>query len=197
MRSRRSAAGLLPPQASFGTIDASVLGAVGSHLFPSRTQQLSPPAPKILGTSVPGKIGQGRDLKRLRRASVEVVLLFRKDLGSSAIRPRPSPCAAGVSVARLSLLRRGVRRAAELVEVMAGIGTVGDRLRNSSAISRSIRTCQTGQRSRARRSDTGRARGSRRGSAPTCATPPGGADARPRARQRAVPRRPGSRVVRL
>src|SRR5207247_11429080 len=58
-----------------GTIDASVLGAVGSHLFPSRTQQLSPPAPKILGTSVPGKIGQGRDQKRLRRASVEVVLL--------------------------------------------------------------------------------------------------------------------------
>ncbi len=35
----------------------------GSYLFPSRTQQSSPPAPKILGTSVPGKIGQGRDLK--------------------------------------------------------------------------------------------------------------------------------------
>src|SRR6266542_3477133 len=65
-----------PARARLGTIDASVLGAVGSHLFPSRTQQLSPPAPKILGTSVPGKIGQGRDLKRLRRASVEVVLLF-------------------------------------------------------------------------------------------------------------------------
>src|SRR5258708_27625539 len=64
--------------AVLGTIDASVLGAVGSHLFPSRTQQLSPPAPKILGTSVPGKIGQGRDLKRLRRESVEVVLLFRR-----------------------------------------------------------------------------------------------------------------------
>src|SRR5216683_2002290 len=67
-----------PPSRTVGTIDASVLGAVGSHLFPSRTQQLSPPAPKILGTSVPGKIGQGRDLKRLRRASVEVVLLFRR-----------------------------------------------------------------------------------------------------------------------
>src|SRR5256714_13464463 len=44
-------------------MEASVLGAVGSYLFPSRTQQSSPPAPKILGTSVPGKIGQGRDLK--------------------------------------------------------------------------------------------------------------------------------------
>lgn len=54
---------------------SSVLGAVGSHLFPSRTQQLSPPAPKILRTSVLGKIGQGRDLKRLRRESVEVVFL--------------------------------------------------------------------------------------------------------------------------
>src|SRR5258708_4609168 len=64
--------------AALGTIGASVLGAVGSHLFPSRTQQLSPPAPKILGTSVPGEIGQGRDLKRLRRESVEVVLLFRR-----------------------------------------------------------------------------------------------------------------------
>src|SRR2546425_5023743 len=46
-----------------GKIESSVLGAVGSYLFPSRTQQSSPPAPKILGTSVPGKIGQGRDLK--------------------------------------------------------------------------------------------------------------------------------------
>src|SRR5437868_14607383 len=71
---------------ALGTIDASVLGAVGSHLFPSRTQQLSPPAPKILGTSVPGKIGQGRDLKRLRRASVEVVLLVRR---SSLRAPAP------------------------------------------------------------------------------------------------------------
>src|SRR3989442_8111575 len=48
-------------RAAVATLEASVLGAAGSHLFPSRTQQLSPPAPKILGTSVPGKIGQGRD----------------------------------------------------------------------------------------------------------------------------------------
>src|SRR5207237_6915221 len=76
----------LPAATLACTIDASVLGAVGSHLFPSRTQQLSPPAPKILGTSVPGKIGQGRDLKRLRRASVEVVLLVRR---SSLRAPAP------------------------------------------------------------------------------------------------------------
>src|SRR2546427_13182445 len=48
-------------RAAVATLEVSVLGAAGSHLFPSRTQQLSPPAPKILGTSVPGKIGQGRD----------------------------------------------------------------------------------------------------------------------------------------
>src|SRR6266571_7916007 len=52
-----------------GKIESSVLGAVGSYLFPSRTRQLSPPAPKILGTSVPGKIGQGRDQNDFERAS--------------------------------------------------------------------------------------------------------------------------------
>ena len=60
-------------------MNASVLGAVGSHPFPSRTRKLSPPAPKILGTSVPGKIGQGRDLKRLRaRKRKRSFLFFRR-----------------------------------------------------------------------------------------------------------------------
>src|SRR5438067_2815838 len=66
-------------------MEASVLGAVGSYLFPSRTQQSSPPAPKILGTSVPGKIGQGRDLKtptRKRRG-----LLFSGDSVMRAAAP--------------------------------------------------------------------------------------------------------------
>src|SRR5438093_6554361 len=70
-----------------GKIESSVLGAVGSYLFPSRTQQSSPPAPKILGTSVPGKIGQGRDLKtptRKRRG-----LLFSDDGETDACAPLP------------------------------------------------------------------------------------------------------------
>src|SRR5438093_13482791 len=60
-----------------GKIESSVLGAVGSYLFPSRTQQSSPPAPKILGTSVPGKIGQGRDLKTPTRKR-QGLLFFRR-----------------------------------------------------------------------------------------------------------------------
>ena len=35
--------------------------AVGSHLFPFRTEKLRPLAPKILGES-PGKIGRRRDI---------------------------------------------------------------------------------------------------------------------------------------
>ncbi len=35
--------------------------AVGSHLFPFRTEKLRLPAPKILGR-MPGKIGRRRDL---------------------------------------------------------------------------------------------------------------------------------------
>src|SRR5258708_35972081 len=42
--------------AVIGTIDASVLGAAGAPLFPTRRQQLRPPAPQILGAAVPGKI---------------------------------------------------------------------------------------------------------------------------------------------
>src|SRR5678815_4777959 len=61
-------------------MDASVLPAVGSHPFPSRTRKLSPPAPKILGTSVPGKIGQGRDKKRLRARKRKRSFLFSHDV---------------------------------------------------------------------------------------------------------------------
>ena len=44
-----------------------------THLYPSRTQKLSSPAPKILGGRLPGKIGHCRFYKR---ASYESSLLF-------------------------------------------------------------------------------------------------------------------------
>ena len=34
--------------------------AEGSHPFPSRTRKLSPPAPMVLGTRVPGRVGRRR-----------------------------------------------------------------------------------------------------------------------------------------
>ena len=34
--------------------------AVGSHPFPFRTRKLSPPAPMVLGTWVPGRVGRCR-----------------------------------------------------------------------------------------------------------------------------------------
>src|SRR5690606_6875126 len=38
----------------------SVAIAEGSHPFPSRTRKLSPPAPMVLGTRVPGRVGRRR-----------------------------------------------------------------------------------------------------------------------------------------
>src|SRR2546427_12778658 len=69
-------------------METSVLGAVGSYLFPSRTQQSSPPAPKILGTSVPGKIGQGRDLKTPTRKRQGLLFSVDGDARISAFVPR-------------------------------------------------------------------------------------------------------------
>ena len=42
-------------------ISVSVMIAVGSHLFPFRTEKLKPPAPKIL-EEISGKIGRRRDI---------------------------------------------------------------------------------------------------------------------------------------
>ena len=50
-----------------------VIMAERTHLYPSRTQKLSSPAPKILGGRLPGKIGHCRFYKR---ASYESSLLF-------------------------------------------------------------------------------------------------------------------------
>ena len=44
--------------------DNPVTIAVGFHLFPSRTQQLSPHTPKVLGWKRPGRIGSCRLSKR-------------------------------------------------------------------------------------------------------------------------------------
>ena len=37
--------------------------AVGKHPFPCRTRQLSPPAPMVLGGSLPGRVGRRRDFE--------------------------------------------------------------------------------------------------------------------------------------
>ena len=44
----------------------SVAIALGSHLFPFRTQKLSPAAPMVLGTNVPGRVGRRRFRKKNR-----------------------------------------------------------------------------------------------------------------------------------
>ena len=46
--------------------DNPVTIAVGFHVFPSRTQQLSPHTPKVLGWKRPGRIGSCR----LRKSSI-------------------------------------------------------------------------------------------------------------------------------
>src|SRR5438132_2350909 len=104
-------------------IESSVLGAVGSYLFPSRTQQSSPPAPKILGTSVPGKIGQGRDLKTPTRKRRGLLFFwsFRNASCGATICGRRSSCALACergsdahAVCPASRQDRGHRRASRL-----------------------------------------------------------------------------------
>ena len=52
-----------------------------SHLFPSRTQQLSSPVPKVLGWTRPGRIGRCRfPLQGSRKASFFVVLVLFRSL---------------------------------------------------------------------------------------------------------------------
>ena len=49
-------------QALLGSFDKQISVAIaeGSHPFPSRTRKLSPPAPMVLGTGVPGRVGRCR-----------------------------------------------------------------------------------------------------------------------------------------
>src|ERR1700675_1917380 len=48
--------------------------AAGIHLFPFRTEKLSPPAPMVLGAQAPGRVGRRPDLAhRDPRARISVV----------------------------------------------------------------------------------------------------------------------------
>ena len=52
-----------------------VIMAEGSHLFPSRTQKLSPHASKVLGWQRPGRIDHRRILLRAERSGCEALVL--------------------------------------------------------------------------------------------------------------------------
>src|SRR5215813_9336998 len=41
-------------------LTVSAVIAAGVHLFPFRTEQLSPPAPMVLGAQAPGRVGRRR-----------------------------------------------------------------------------------------------------------------------------------------
>ena len=55
----------------------------GSHLFPSRTQKLSPSVPKVLGWTRPGSIGRRRNLLFLSSSMAEHSAVNRRVVGSS------------------------------------------------------------------------------------------------------------------
>ena len=59
--------------------------AVGSHLFPYRTQQLSPHTPKVLGWKRPGRIGSRRFYSSVAQL-VEQSAVNRSVVGSSPTR---------------------------------------------------------------------------------------------------------------
>ena len=55
----------------------------GSHLFPSRTQKLSPSVPKVLGWTRPGRIGRCRNFIFLSSSMAEHPAVNRVVVGSS------------------------------------------------------------------------------------------------------------------
>ena len=63
-----------------GVLPISVAIARGKHLFPFRTEQLSPSAPMVLGAHAPGRVGRRRSYPRQRAAPGG---------GSSRLRPGP------------------------------------------------------------------------------------------------------------
>src|SRR5688572_20547049 len=77
--------------------------AWGKHLFPFRTEQLSPTAPMVLGSQGPGRVGRRRFLLASRPAGRLVVVLglacwgVRSGSGSRATRHRPWPAAAAAA----------------------------------------------------------------------------------------------------
>ena len=57
--------------------------AKGFHLFPSRTQQLSPSAPMVPGRRRPGRVGRRRILLFLLSSAVEHAAVNRRVVGSN------------------------------------------------------------------------------------------------------------------
>src|SRR2546423_15231818 len=84
------------------TISAVI--AAGVHLFPFRTEKLSPLAPMVLGEQSPGRVGSRRSLSRAARAALS--FCPRRLVGARASRDR---ALAGVGRARRSA--DGTRRA--------------------------------------------------------------------------------------
>ena len=77
----RDRAWCAPPAvcAGVGLENFPVAIAWGKHLFPFRTEQLSPTAPMVLGSQGPGRVGRRRFL--LRAAFGRLVLVKRPSWG--------------------------------------------------------------------------------------------------------------------
>src|SRR6476620_10865471 len=73
-RPRGEPAGRVPP------LTLSAVIAAGVHLFPFRTEKLSPPAPMVLGAKAPGRVGRRRI--RLRKGHTRVWPFLRSGADS-------------------------------------------------------------------------------------------------------------------
>src|SRR3954468_13252908 len=65
--------------------------ARGKHLFPFRTEQLSPSAPMVLGSQGPGRVGRRRFISApepSRGAARRVVATLAPDRGEAVLGPR-------------------------------------------------------------------------------------------------------------
>ena len=107
----------------------SVPMAVGVHPFPSRTRQLSPLAPKILGWKRPGKIGRRRHACSSLAQSVEHAAVNRRVVGSS-------PTGGATSSAKGK--PDGAEPSAQLVSMAVGVHPFPSRTRQLSPLASKI-----------------------------------------------------------
>src|SRR5829696_4335181 len=98
--------------------------AWGKHLFPFRTEQLSPTAPMVLGLHGPGRVGRRRFFHHTSRPAGRLVVVSgrRGAAASPAAVPRCGRCISGAGRALLSAaipVQRNCRCSSSLVAVGA------------------------------------------------------------------------------
>src|SRR5215213_11977299 len=121
------------------THKVSAVIAAGVHLFPFRTEKLSPPAPMVLGGQPPGRVGRRRISSRAARAALFLSPNSQAGLPGVGLRPvrvveRPGAACIGTGEVFLERVRsyfvghevvRCVLLCLGAVELLDGVASTG------------------------------------------------------------------------